>query len=306
LWVGTDDGLVQVTADDGKSWTNVTPAAVDSMYVSRIVASRYDANTAYVAVDGHRSDVFRPLVLASRDLGRTWTEITGDLPAGGPVKSLLEDLENPDVLYCGTEFGCFVTLDRGQHWVRLNGTSMPPAPVDDIVMQPREHDLVVGTHGRSLYVLDDASMFAELRPEVRSQKLALLDIRPARPRLYAGRAYGTGNANFRAKNPPKGAIINFWVASDAGHKVALSIADSTGLVVRELSATASQGLNRVVWDLQADAKQRFVGFDESQLGQTQFVPAGTYTVTARLDDAKSEKKLQVLPAPNAPRPLSGP
>jgi photosystem II stability/assembly factor-like uncharacterized protein len=301
LWAGTDDGRVHVTDDDGKHWADVTPAAVSGWYVSRIAASAAEERTAYVAVDGHRSDVFKPLLLMTRDLGRTWTEITGDLPAGGPVKVVIEDVANPDVLYCGTEFGCYVTLDRGGHWVRMNGESLPPAPVDDIVMHPRERDLVVGTHGRSIWVLDDASMFAQLGAETRNRKLAVFDILPARPRLYAERAYGAGHGIFRAKNPAKGARINFWVSEDAGSKVEVSIADSTGFVVRNLSATTARGLNRVTWDLQADRKHLYADVDEDELGQTQFVPAGTYKVSVKLGKEKSEKSVRVLPAANAQR-----
>lgn len=301
LWAGTDDGRVHVTTNDGKEWTDVTPALVAGLYVSRIAASQHEERTAYVSVDGHRSDDFAPRVALTTDLGRTWTDITGDLPAGGPVKVVIEDTVSPQVLYCGTEFGCYVTLDRGVRWVRLNGKSMPPVAVDDLVQHPRERDLVAGTHGRSIYVLDDASMFAQLGPETRNRALAVLEIQPATPRLYAGRAYGAGRGIFRAKNPPAGAAINFWVRDAAGESVAVSIADSTGFVLRELSSTARRGLNRVVWDLQADRKHLFDSVDEQQLDQTQFVAAGNYKVTVKVGDEKDERTLRVLPAAKAAR-----
>lgn len=301
LWAGTDDGRVHTTTDDGRSWTEVTPAAVSGLYVARIVASRHERETAYVAVDGHRSDVYRPLVLATLDNGRTWTEITGDLPAREPVKSLAEDVGSPDVLYAGTEFGIYLTVERGGRWIRMNGKSLPPAPVDDIVMQPRERDLVVGTHGRSIWVLDGAACLAQLGLETRGRDLALLDILPARPRVYSGRAYGAGHGIFRAKNGPMGAVLDFWVRDAAGEPVAITVADSTGFVLRTLTSTSRRGLNRAVWDLRADARHLFESVDERDLGQTQFVPAGTYTVTAKLGDEKDEKKVRVLPAPDARR-----
>jgi photosystem II stability/assembly factor-like uncharacterized protein len=302
LWAGTDDGLVHVTDNDGKSWANVTPKEVGGLYVARIAPSWKDAKTACIAVDGHRSDVFKPLVLRTVDLGRTWSNITGDLPAGGPVEVVLEDPGNPQVLYAGTEFGIFATLDLGKHWVRLNGKSLPPAPVDDIIMHPNERDLVVGTHGRSIWILDDASFFAQLTSQTRGKSAVLLDILPATPRLYFGRDYGSGQAIFRAKNPPMGAVLNYWLKEDSEDTASLSIADPSGFVIRKLEGTNRAGLNRVVWDLQADAKHRFSDVDQGY-GQTPFVPAGDYKVTLTLGDEKSEKIVKVLPVPGTvPQP----
>jgi hypothetical protein len=298
LWAGSDDGMIHVTLDDGKSWSDVTPKEVGGLYVSRIAPSWKEAKTAYASVDGHRSDVFKPLILMTRDAGKTWTSITGNLPAKEPVKSVTEDPSNPEVLYAGTEFGIYVTLDRGRSWVKLNGKSLPPVPVDDIMVHPREKDLVIGTHGRSIWVLDDASSFAQLTPEVRSRPLALLDILPGEPRLYFGRGYGGGAAIFRAKNPPMGATINYWVREDTGDPAAIAIADASGFVIRKLEGPARRGLNRVVWDLQADKKHLFNSPDQ-QLDQTQFVPAGDYKVTVSVGEEKAEKTVKVLPAPNA-------
>jgi photosystem II stability/assembly factor-like uncharacterized protein len=302
LWAGTDDGRVHATEDDGKKWTDVTPAAVGGLYVARIAPSPHEARTAYVAVDGHRSDVFKPLVLMTSDLGKTWADVTGNLPAGGPVNVIYEDLTNAQVLYAGTEFGLFVTLDRGKSWVRMNGKSLPPAPVDDILMHPREKDLIAGTHGRSLWLFDDASMFGQLTQEIRNRALALLDMLPAEPRLYSGRDYGSAQAIFRAKNPPMGASINYWLRDGSGEPVRIEIASPGGQVIRRLEGPGYKGLNRVVWDLQADRKHLFKSEDETDLGQTQFVPAGDYKITVVLGEERAEKSVKVLPAPNAPKP----
>ena len=299
LWAGTDDGRVHVTEDEGKKWTDVTPAAIGGLYVSRIAPSAHDASVAYVSIDGHRSDVFKPLVLMTSDLGKTWTDVTGDLPAGGPVEVVFEDLANRQVVYAGTEFGIFVTLNRGKGWVRLNGKSLPPAPVDDILMHPREEDLVAATHGRSIWILDDASMFSQLTQETRNKPLALLDILPAEPRLYAGRDYGSAQAIFRAKNPAMGATINYWIRDAGGSPVTIAVADPAGKVIRNLDGPGYRGLNRAVWDLQSDRKHLFNSVDESDLGQTQFVPAGDYKITITMGDEKVEKSVKVLPAPNA-------
>ncbi len=299
LWAGTDDGRVHVTLDEGKAWADVTPAAVGGMYVSRIAASRHEAQTAYVTVDGHRSDVFKPLILMTQDAGRTWSDVTGNLPAGEPVEVAYEDPATAQVLYCGTEFGVYVTLDRGRSWVKLNGKSLPPAPVDDIVMHPREKDLVIGTHGRSIWILDDASVFALLTQETRNRALALLEILPAAPRLYMGRSYGSGHAIFRAKNPPMGAVINYWVREDRNEPVSVTLTNPAGFVIRTLEGPGRSGLNRVIWDLQADRKHLFESVEESGLGQTQFVTEGEYKVTITMGEEKSEKTVKVLPAPNA-------
>ena len=300
LWAGTDDGLVHVTPDDGGSWRDVTPKQAGGLYIARIAASAHEEGTAYVAVDGHRSDVFKPLVLMTKDQGRSWTDITGDLPAGNPVEVVTEDPGSAQVLYCGTEFGAFVTLDRGRHWVRMNGKSLPPAPVDDIVVHPREKDLVVGTHGRSIWVLDDASLFAQLTAEKRAQPLALLVSPPAHPRLYNSEHYGLGHGLFRAKNPPMGTSINYWVKDESRDAVKISIANPKGFVVRELDGASKKGLNRVMWDLQADPKHRYgPGDNEGFLGQTEFVPAGTYKITIKMGDHKNEGSVEVLRAANA-------
>ena len=295
LWAGTDDGLVHLTENDGSVWRNVTPKTVGGLYVARIAASAHDAQTAYVAIDGHRSDVFKPLVLMTTNLGRSWTEITGNLPPTEPVKVVIEDPANRDVLYCGTEFGAYVTFDRGSHWLRLNGTTLPPAPVDDMIIHPRERDLIVATHGRSIWVLDDISMFAQLGSEARRKALALFDMLPARPRLYNGEHYGRGHGIFRAKNSPMGAQINYWVSQDTGDPVSISVADSTGFVLRELQGPARPGLNRAVWDLQADAKHRFAPSSNEDPGPEQFVAPGIYKITVKMGDAKDEKSVRVLP-----------
>jgi hypothetical protein len=148
-------------------------------------------------------------------------------------------------------------------------------------------------------------MFAQLTPAVREQKLALLDLRAAHPRLFVGRAYGNGHAGFRAKNPAMGASIDFWVRDDAGEPVSVAIADSTGFVVRTLDAPSRRGLNRVVWDLQLDAKHKYASYDEQNLNQTQFIPAGDYRVTVTMDKEKSEGHVRVLPAVNAEPPTAG-
>jgi len=305
LWAGTDDGRVHVTRDDGGSWTEVTPKEVGGLYVARVVPSRHAADTATIAVDGHRSDVFRPMIFMTRDGGRTWKSIAGDLPADQPVDVVIETFLNPEALYAGTEHGLWVTVDRGAHWVRLNGTSLPAVPVDDLVIHPRERDLVVATHGRSLYILDDVTPIAQLTRETRNKPLAVFAPMPAKPRFYTGRNYGGGAGIFRAPNPPMGAAITYWLRDGSPDGVKIAVNDPAGATVRELTGPGRPGLNRVVWDLQADAKHRIPTVDAQRHGQAQFVPAGEYAVKVTLATAepgrpeKAETKVRVLPAPDA-------
>ncbi|HUD72035.1 MAG TPA: hypothetical protein VMQ62_08740 [Dongiaceae bacterium] len=304
LWAGTDDGRVHVTKNDGGAWADVTPKEAGGLYVARVTPSRHAADTAYVAVDGHRSDIFRPIILKTRDAGRTWTSVAGDLPDGEPVDVVIETFLNPDALYAGTEHGLFVTVDGGTHWVRMNGTSLPAVPVDDLVIHPRERDLVVATHGRSLYIMDDVTPIAQLTPETRARPLAVFAPMPATPRLYSGRGYGGGAGIFRAPNPPMGAAITYWLRDGNPDGVKIAVSDPSGAVIRELTGPGRPGLNRVTWDLQLDAKHRIPTVDERRFDQPAFVPAGEYGIKVTLptgvpgQSEKAETKVKVLPAPD--------
>jgi hypothetical protein len=298
LWAGTDDGLVHVTQDDGKSWSNVTPSEVNGWYISKLEPSHHERNTAYVSIDAHRSDNMDAHLLVTTDGGKTWRSIVGDLPAGAALKVVREDLANPDVLYVGSETGVHVTIDRGRHWVRLNGESLPTVSADDLAIHPRERDLVVGTHGRSIYILDDAAPLSQLSPEVVQSELHLFDIRPSKPRFLLPHEGFWSDRMFRAANPPAGAIITYWLRDYTHEEVSLAIEDARGKPVRKLSGSSRPGLNRVVWDLQYEEYDRFHSPDE-QYGQKEFVPAGSYTVTISVGKQKASKPLMVLPAPGS-------
>ena len=161
---GTDDGLIQVTRDGGASWTKYEkfPGVPDMTYVSRLAASNHDANTVYAAFDNHKNEDFKPYLLKSTDAGKTWTSIAGNLPENGPVLAFAEDPVNANLLFAGTEFGAFFTIDGGAHWVRLKG-GLPTIAVRDMVIQAREGDLVIATFGRGFYVLDDISPLRQIK-----------------------------------------------------------------------------------------------------------------------------------------------
>ena len=300
LWAGTDDGLIHVTADDGGSWTDVTPAEVDGLYVSKIEPSSHDADTAYAAIDGHRSDVFEPILLMTADRGRTWSSIAGDLPAGQPPKVVREDPGNPDVLYVGTERGAYVTIDRGTHWIRLNNESLPTVSVDDLAVHTREHDLIAGTHGRSIYILDDVSALSQLTPEIVQSEFHLFEPRPAKPRYHLPYGGLWSDRMFIASNPPMGAVISYWVREYTSDEVSISIsapgapgAPGSGYVVKTLTGAGRPGFNRVVWDLQPEKEQRLGNPDDLP----EFVAPGLYEVSASYGDHTKKTTVEVLPAP---------
>lgn len=296
LWAGTDDGLIQVTADDGKTWTNVTPVQVGGLYISKIEPSHHQRDTAYVAVDGHRSDDMKPHLFVTADAGKNWRDLTANLPPDGSVKVVREDLTNPAVLYCGTERAAFVTVDGGERWVKLNGDALPTVAVDDLVIQPRERDLVAGTHGRSIWVLDDISPLSQLTTAVVEADLHLFDVAPAKPIQFLPYEGFWGDRFFTAKNPSMGARITYWLRDHADEDVSVVVTDAGGTTTRKLSGGRRPGLNRVVWDLQYEHHDRFDNPDAG-VGQVKFVPPGDYTVTVSMGKLKASKTIKVLPAP---------
>ena len=217
LYVGTDDGLVQVTEDGGEHWRKIEsfPGVPDRTYVSRLEADPKDSNVVYAAFDNHKMGDFKPYAFRSADRGRTWTAIAGDLPATGPVYALKVDPDAPDLLYAGTEYGLFFTRDGGEKWLQLKG-NLPTVAVRDIAVQRREGDLVIATFGRGFYVLDDLSALRAIKPETVTQEAALLPLRPAK--MYIEAAPGgdpgpgfRGGSFFTAPNPPFGAVFTYYL-----------------------------------------------------------------------------------------------
>jgi photosystem II stability/assembly factor-like uncharacterized protein len=295
LWAGTDDGKLWISENDGGSWTDLTaslPPAVKGQWISRVEPGHHDVKAAYLAVDAHRSQNDAPLAYRTADGGRTWQSIAGDLPADHPVKVVREDPRNPDVLYAGTEFALFVSLDRGQRWTRLG--DLPTVAVDDIVVHPRDNDLVVATHGRSLYVLDDLRPIQALTPEVRGKGAHLFEPRPALAiHAMEGFADWNGSAVFRGENPPEGALLTYWIGDYTGDPVKIAVETASGVPVANLTGTGAPGLHRLSWDLKPtkDLLTQYGGEG------ARFVPAGAYTVTLTHGKTKHEQKLTVEVAP---------
>lgn len=291
LWAGTDDGKLWRTENDGGSWTDLTayvPEEARGAWISHVEASAFEAQAAYLSVDGHRSGKYAPLVYRTSDGGKTWKSIASNLPAEGPVKVIREDPKNSKVLYAGTEFSLFVSLNGGESWAKFGG--LPTVSVDDLVVHPRDLDLVVATHGRSLYILDDITPLEQLTPEVQAEDAHLFPLRPViglNP--LPGSSDWNGNAEFRGANPPQGALINVWVKSYTGESIAVAITNAEGQPAANLKATGVPGLNRLVWDLKPtkDVLTEYGG--EGQ----KFVRAGEYTVTMTFGKVKQTQKLKV-------------
>jgi len=291
IYVGTDDGLIQVTEDGGKNWRKIDafPGVANMAYVSRIVASNHDANTVYAAFENHQNADFKPYLLKSTDAGRTWTSIVSNLPKNQPVWAIAEDHVNPNLLFAGTEFGLYFTIDGGQKWIQLKG-GLPTIQVRDLTIQKRENDLVVGTFGRGIYILDNYTPLRLLRPEMLKQDAELFPVKDAlmyiqaQPLGLRGKAF-QGESFFAAENPPFGATFTYYLKDELKTKKArrqdaekeaakknpnvalpslsqlsaeeeeeppaiiLTVTDSTGRVVRRLTGPVTAGMQRVTWDL---------------------------------------------------------
>ena len=217
IYVGTDDGLIQITEDAGKSWRKLEsfPGVPDMTYVSRLLASQHDANTVYAAFENHKRSDFAPYLFKSTDRGKSWTSIKSNLPTNGPVLAIAEDHVNPDLLFVGTEFGLFFAIDGGKKWIQLKG-GLPTISVRDLAIQKRENDLVVGTFGRSIYVLDNYTPLRTLKPDMLSQEAILFPVKDSmmyiqsQPLGGRGKSF-QGEAYYTADNPPFGATFTYYL-----------------------------------------------------------------------------------------------
>ncbi|HLA76060.1 MAG TPA: hypothetical protein VJU18_00630 [Vicinamibacteria bacterium] len=300
LWVGTDDGNVQVSRDGGANWTNVTakiPGVPKGTYVSRLEASRSGEGAAYLAMDGHRGNDFAVYLFRTEDFGQTWKRITKDLPAGGTVSVVREHPRNADLLLVGTEYGLWVSWNRGDRWHKVK-SKLPTVPVDDILVHPRDNDLILGTHGRGVWILDDMGPLDQLTEPVGATDLHLFDMRPATQyRIYSHRG-NTGHKAFLAPNPPEGALISYLLKTKPGEKdeVKLVVKDAEGTLVRELKGLKEAGINRTNWDLRHEAPitpepgapQAFFGPPRGP-----WVPPGNYTVTVSVGSWSATKPVVV-------------
>jgi len=311
LWVGTDDGNVQVSRDGGATWTNVSknvPGIGETYHISRVEPSHFDAGTCYLAVDGHRLDDLKPYLFVTRDYGVTWTSIVNNLPKWGTVNVVREDAKNKDLLYVGTEYGLYISLNGGAEWKPFM-SGMPTIRVDDILVHPRDNDLIVGTHGRGIYIIDDITPLQAMSQKVLDSEVTLFDVRPGTiwqndPRL--GRYWG-GAKLFRGTNPAAGTAISYYLKSAPSGEVKMTISDYSGKVVRNIVGTNEVGLNRVQWNLRGDPPPRPPGGGgfgggggggggggfAALLAQGLPLEAGTYNVTLTVNGKDYKTKVVV-------------
>ncbi len=318
IYAGSDDGVIQVTENDGQSWRKISsfPGVPANTYVSDIYASRFDENVVYATFDNMKSDDFKPYVVKSSDKGQTWTSISSNLPENGTVHTLEQDSERKELLFAGTEFGLFFTINEGETWVQLK-SGIPTIAVRDLAIQERENDLVLATFGRGFYVLDNYSPLRELTEELPEKDAHLFDIKTADLFVQTGKIYGQGATYYGAKNPEFGATFTFFQKEvpktqkqirqkkekelfKNGDKIPqpswkdlqdeskeipayllVTIKDSEGSIIRTLTKKPSKNISRFTWDLKYQSTdivkaKKFDPFKKSEGGI--YVLPGTYSV----------------------------
>ena len=284
IWVGTDDGNVQVTQDGGKNWTNVVgnvPNLPKASWVSWVEASLYDPATAYAVFDRHTFGDMTPYAFKTTDCGKTWTPI---LTAGSGVRGyahvVKEDTVSPNLLFLGTEFGLWVSLDGGKHWAQYKGHQFPDVAVRDMVVQSRDSDLVLATHGRGIWIIDDITPLRHLTADLLTKEAAFLPGRPAEQRIDTFGGWPEGSAAFSGPNPPSGAWITYYQAKrHIFGKMKLEVFDADGKLIDTLPSNNRRGISRVVWPMHLKAPRvppAAVAAFEASAGPR--VVPGTYTV----------------------------
>ncbi|MCA1632193.1 MAG: hypothetical protein LC802_00390 [Acidobacteria bacterium] len=305
IWAGTDDGQVQLTTDGGKNWTNLTKnfaGLAPNSPVSHVEPSRVEPSLVYASFDRHMLDDFRPYLYKTTDAGRTWQNIAGNLPSKAYVWVVREDPRNPKLLYAGTELGLYVSYTGGGNWTSLGLKNLPHVAVHDILVHPRENDLILATHGRSIWILDDAAPVQQLTPEAAAgREIVLFDPRPALRYTSRFTRYGIGDKVFTGANPPYGALVSYYLREkpDEKTKLKVQILDDKGKLVAELENVAKEkGINRVSWNLRyGGPKVRRPPTDE----ETQFtggprgpqVLPGMYMVKLLVGDKSFESRVEV-------------
>jgi photosystem II stability/assembly factor-like uncharacterized protein len=256
IWVGTDDGNLQLTRDDGEHWTNLIKnvrAAPKAPWVNWVQASSFQAGTAYLALDYHTFGDMAPYVYVTTDFGKSWSPLVTAKDAKGVrgyAHVIKEDPVDPKLLYLGTEFGLWISVDAGAHWAQFKGGDIPDVAVRDLAVQPRTSDLVLATHGRGIWIVDDISPLRNLTPEVLAQDATFVSSRPVQQRIEANGGWANGAAAFVGDDPPDGAVITYYQRTrHLFGKLAIEVLDADGHVVGQLPASSRRGLNRVVWPM---------------------------------------------------------
>lgn len=297
LWAGTDDGAVQVSRDGGRAWTPVhqnLPGLAGPRWVSHLEASRSAGGTCYVVLDGHRSDDLEPHVFRSEDYGASFVRLTDGLP-GVSTRVLREDPRNDDVLYCGTETGVWVSLDRGASWIPFR-SRLPTVPVHDLEFQLREGELVAGTHGRGIWIADVGAL-AELTAEVRDSDLHLFRPKDAVQWIRGDGDGRMGKRRFGAPNPESGTDVVYWLKAPAEGEVKVRIEDAVGKLVKEMKGGTAAGLNRVTWNLSGERGERGERGGRGERGRGGTPSPGTYRAVVRAGEVEKVMAFRVVQDP---------
>ena len=304
IWVGTSDGKVHVTKDNGANWTDLTPAVtaaggrVDA-YVSRVRASFHKEGTAYVAKNGYRNDDFRPFLYKTEDFGATWTSLAAGLPHE-PVNVVFEDAKNPGLLFVGNDTGVFVSIDGGKAWVKMNN-NMPNVPVHDLLVHPRENDLVVGSYGRGIFVTNIGPL-QEMNETVLAEDVRLFAVKPTAQRVtwaFGANDYLFGDKHIITPNEPNGVAISYYLKKKAAGPVKITVADPSGKEIASLNGPADAGIDTVVWDMRpASARREGAGPGpgagaRSRDPLSQWAPPGEYVVVLETGDKRWTQKARI-------------
>jgi photosystem II stability/assembly factor-like uncharacterized protein len=305
IWVGTDDGNLQVTRDDGKTWTNVVkdlPGLPPNSWVSTIEPSHTSADVVMVTFDRHMFGDFSTWVYRTDDGGRHWRRFdTASSNVDGYAHVIREDPTQPRVLFLGTELGLWFSLDTGAHWARFTGGHFPHVAVRDLAIAAHDGDLVIGTHGRGIWILDDLTPLRTLSTEMASKDIVIVDARPARQPLNQVGGWVEGAATFVGDNAPETAVVTYWQAKRHIYgPFTIEVLDANGAVVEKLTGSKRRGLNRVNWPMRKVAPRTSRGATmawEAAVGPLQL--PGTYTVRITRGATVVEKKLEVAPSPSS-------
>jgi photosystem II stability/assembly factor-like uncharacterized protein len=299
LYAGSDDGTLRMSRDDGRTWIDLAarlPGFPRNGWISGIEASRHADGRVYVVVNNYRDDDFANYLWRSDDHGQTWRSIVGDLPANRVLRTVREDPRNPNVLWLGAELGLYVSVDGGARWVELR-SNMPLMAFNDLVIHGRDNDLVLGTHSRGVWILDNVHAIQEMTPQVLASAAHLFTIERAHQIRYASELAHTGDMFFRGQNPPDGAIIDYWLgAAKDSTAVAITVHDGAGREISSVTPTRQAGINRVLWDLRhARIAPRSGSRARPPAGP--YVVPGRYTVRLTVDGQRYERAVEVREDP---------